>query len=105
MSGGVTAATVATYATAAAAGLSAVSSIKQMSDAKKQQPGGVPGGVPGAIEPPQASKTPDLDPLKKKNANAALTGPMAGPASTMLTGAGGVDPSSLSLGKTTLLGG
>ena len=28
-----------------------------------------------------------------------------GPASTMLTGPGGVDPNSLSLGKTSLLGG
>lgn len=101
MSGGVTAATVATYATAAAAGLSAVASVKSMSGGK----GGSAPAVQPAIEPPQAAKNPDIDPLKKKNANAAGVGPMAGPSSTMLTGVGGIDPSSLSLGKTTLLGG
>lgn len=102
MSGGVTAATVATYATAAAAGLSAVASVKSMSAGKGGA--GAP-AVQEAITPPQAAKNPEIDPLKKKNANAAAVGPLAGPSSTMLTGVGGVDPSSLSLGKTTLLGG
>lgn len=105
MSGGVTAATVATYATAAAAVVGAVGSIQSASAAKKQQ-GAVPAIQP-AVEPPQpqAAKNPDVDPLKRKNAGAAAVGPLAGPSSTMLTGVGGVDPSSLNLGKTTLLGG
>lgn len=42
------------------------------------------------------AKTPDIAALLKQN-----TG---GPGSTMLTGSGGIDPSSLMLGRSTLLG-
>jgi predicted transcriptional regulator len=46
-------------------------------------------------------KKPDSDALLSAN----LTNGKAGQASTMLTGAGGIDPNLLTLGKTTLLGG
>jgi len=46
-------------------------------------------------------KAPDVSAMLS---NAAQMG-MSGPASTLLTGAGGVDPNSLALGKNTLLGG
>lgn len=39
-----------------------------------------------------------------RGANAAGSGVNAGPASTFLTGASGIDPSQLTLGKNTLLG-
>jgi hypothetical protein len=46
-------------------------------------------------------KTPDMNAIMQSASQAAK----GGPASTMLTGPGGVDPNSLSLGKTSLLGG
>lgn len=46
-------------------------------------------------------KTPDLNSIMQS----ASQGAMGGPASTMLTGPGGVDPNSLALGKNSLLGG
>lgn len=46
-------------------------------------------------------KKPDSDALLSANLTAGKTGQ----ASTMLTGPGGIDPSMLTLGKTTLLGG
>ena len=46
-------------------------------------------------------KKPDSDALLSANLTAGKTGQ----ASTMLTGPAGVDPSTLALGKTTLLGG
>lgn len=47
---------------------------------------------------PQASKSPTVDGARKRVTNNAL----AGIPSTLLTGAGGVDPAGLSLGKTLL---
>lgn len=55
--------------------------------------------------PAQQTKAPDVNAYKTKNANAALAGPNAGAASTLLTGASGIDTDSLNLGKNTLLGG
>ena len=46
-------------------------------------------------------KKPDSDALLSAN----LTAGQSGQASTMLTGPAGIDPSTLTLGKTTLLGG
>ena len=56
-------------------------------------------------KPPQATKQPDRNAISGANAAAAMPGgPMAGNASTFLTGAGGVNPGTLDLGKNTLLG-
>ena len=60
--------------------------------------------VAPAEKPPQAAKAPDVNTVKKANANAAAMGPSAGPSSTWLTGPSGVDSASLNLGKSTLLG-
>ncbi len=53
----------------------------------------------------QAEKAPDAEVARAKNKNAMAGGMNAGPNSTLLTGPGGVDPTSLSIGKNTLLGG
>lgn len=52
--------------------------------------------------PPQAQKAPDAANMRRNNG--AAGGINGGVASTFLTGAGGVDPNSLMLGKSTLLG-
>lgn len=72
------------------------------------------GGGKGAETPaptapekaPQASKTPTTDVFRQNNtpSAAARAGLGATPSDTMLTGPGGVDNSSLNLGKNTLLG-
>lgn len=55
------------------------------------------------VAPPQATKAPDINAYKAKNAAiAAAAG--GGPSSTLLTGTGGVDPGEINLGKNTLLG-
>lgn len=46
-------------------------------------------------------KTPDMNAIMQSASQAAK----GGPSGTMLTGPGGVNPNSLSLGKTSLLGG
>jgi hypothetical protein len=54
---------------------------------------------------PQASKEPDRAGIAAKNAAAAAPGgSMAGNSGTFLTGPSGIDPSTLNLGKNTLLG-
>lgn len=62
--------------------------------------------APPVIEPPkQAEKAPSSDVLRAGNKKRMAAGGMdAGPNSTFLTGATGVDPLQLALGKTTLLG-
>lgn len=61
-------------------------------------------GVQAPEKPPQQAKTPDRNTLLTGNkVNPAIAG-MAGNASTFLTGASGVDMSSLNLGRSTLLG-
>lgn len=54
---------------------------------------------------PQASKVPDANADLTKNTGTGQAGGSPGVAQTFLTGPGGVDPSLLNLGKTTLLGG
>jgi hypothetical protein len=55
--------------------------------------------------PPQASKVPEASQVAAGQAGAGQAGGSPGVAQTFLTGPGGVDPSLLQLGKTTLLGG
>lgn len=57
--------------------------------------------VPAPEKPPQASKSPEVAAVRQQNVSAP-TGP--GNSSTFLSGTNGVDPSTLSLGKSTLLG-
>lgn len=54
---------------------------------------------------PQASKAPSVQSVQAGQAGAGQAGGAPGVAQTFLTGAGGIDPSLLNLGKTTLLGG
>jgi hypothetical protein len=72
--------------------------------------GGKGGGSappPPAPPPPpkQQEKPPEADVYRGKNQAAQEGGMSAGPSSTLLTGPEGVDPNSLELGKSTLLGG
>lgn len=63
---------------------------------------------PVAPTPPpqaQAAKAPDEQARRAASSASAGGGAFAGPASTMLTGTGGVAPGSLNLGRNTLLGG
>lgn len=53
-----------------------------------------------ANKPPQAAKSPDLAAISAMNAKAGGQGN----GSTFLTGAQGIDPSSLNLGRNSLLG-
>lgn len=57
-----------------------------------------------AAQAPTATATPDYNSLLKANTKASRSGPSAGPSSTFKSGAGGIDPSQLSLGTNTLLG-
>lgn len=58
-----------------------------------------------ADKPPQAEKAPDINAIAKKNALAAsASGALSGNSSTLLTGSQGVNPGSLNLGTSTLLG-
>lgn len=54
---------------------------------------------------PQASKAPTVQGVQAGQAGAGQAGGSPGVAQTFLTGASGVDPSTLNLGKNTLLGG
>lgn len=54
---------------------------------------------------PQASQAPGLQSVQAGTAGAGQAGGAPGVAQTFLTGAAGVDPSLLDLGKNTLLGG
>ena len=54
---------------------------------------------------PQASKAPTAQSIQAGQAGAGQAGGAPGVANTFLTGAGGVDPSTLNLGRATLLGG
>lgn len=102
MSGGVSITTVAAVATAAAAVGSAAYTLTRPTPK-------APGAV-AAPTPPQLATAPDANSqLRAQQAGDALPGGGAGgggggPSSTLLTGGTGVDPSSLSLGKNTLLG-
>lgn len=54
---------------------------------------------------PQASKAPGVQGVQAGQAGAGQAGGAPGVAQTFLTGASGVDPATLNLGKSTLLGG
>jgi len=56
--------------------------------------------APEPVKPPDTAKTPARDPFAAGNKTSAN---QQGPQSTMLTGAGGVAPSSLSLGRSSVL--
>jgi hypothetical protein len=60
-----------------------------------------------ATAPPesQAAKAPDASSIAAGQAGQGQAGGAPGVAQTFLTGPGGIDPSLLNLGKTTLLGG
>lgn len=61
--------------------------------------------VPEPEKPPQATKAPSREPMLAANTMAASpAGAMSGNSGTFLTGPSGVDPSSLNLGRNTLLG-
>lgn len=55
-------------------------------------------------KPPQATKAPDRTAMLAANASAAMPGAMRGNSSTFLSGTGGIDMSTLNLGRNTLLG-
>jgi len=57
------------------------------------------------IAPPQASSAPQVQGVQAAMGGTGQAGGAPGAASTILTGAGGVDPNSLTLGKKSLLGG
>ena len=54
---------------------------------------------------PQASKAPTTSAIMGQQAGTGQAGGAPGVAQTFLTGASGVDPSTLNIGKSTLLGG
>jgi hypothetical protein len=60
--------------------------------------------APEAVPMPQMSKAPDLNAIRNSQAGPGQAGGSPGVAQTFLTGAGGVDPSTLTLGRTLLLG-
>lgn len=60
---------------------------------------------PKIAPPPQASKTPDAANVRDQLKGPGQGGGAPGVAQNFLTGTGGVDPSLLQLGKSTLLGG
>lgn len=60
---------------------------------------------PTPVAPPQASVAPDANNTLKSLGGTGQAGGAPGVAQTFLTGPGGVDQSSLLLGKTSLLGG
>ena len=90
-------------ATTIAAVVGAVATVAKAM--QKPPDGGKPQELqpPTLEKPPQPTKAPNIDAIRKNNAT-ALTGPAAGNASTFLTGASGIDDASLNLGKNQLLG-
>lgn len=66
-----------------------------------------PPNMPSVSAPatPQASKAPNAQQVSGTMAGTGQGGGSPGAAQTLLTGAGGIDPNDLKLGKTTLLGG
>ena len=70
------------------------------------QPKAIP-TPPAPIAPPQsqAAQLPDANNNVKALGGTGQAGGAPGVAQTFLTGSGGVDPNTLSLGKTSLLGG
>jgi hypothetical protein len=61
--------------------------------------------APPPLPAAQTAKTPDASAVAQGLAGTGQAGGTPGVAQTFLTGPGGIDPSLLQLGKTTLLGG
>lgn len=59
---------------------------------------------PTPAPPPQTSQAPSVQGVQGAMAGTGQAGGAPGVAETMLTGAGGIDPNLLKLGKSTLLG-
>lgn len=81
-------------------GLGALKGMRDLSKAAKT-PAVKP--LTAADRPPAAAKAPDRPAMARTNA-AAAAGPGGGASGTFLTGPSGVDPSTLNLGRNTLLG-
>lgn len=102
MSGALTAAVVV------AAGATAYSAYTQNIASKRQESAQRDATAQAEKQAVQAEREFNRSNAKKPNAGAALAAnqqaALAGNAGTMLTGPGGVDPSTLQIGKNTLLG-
>ena len=61
--------------------------------------------VPKATPAPQASQAPSVQGVRQSVGGNGQGGGAPGAAGTLLTGAGGIDPKLLQLGKSSLLGG
>ena len=72
---------------------------------QKEQPSMQMPQMPAAPPEPQAAKAPDSQTVRAGQAGMGQAGGAPGVADTFLTGAGGIDPKLLALGRTTLLGG
>ena len=84
----------------ASAGTTAYSARKQSKAAEAQA-----AAVPKPEPPPQPVKQPKREAAVASNAAAAAPGgALAGNSSTFLTGPSGIDPSTLNLGRNSLLG-
>lgn len=105
MSGATTAMYVVAAVSAAAAATSYVQGKKQTAAQEKAAKQAKASSDASAKQQEEAtnkanSKTPDVGAMLSENAQSALSGQSG----TLLTGASGVDPNSLTLGKNTLLG-
>jgi hypothetical protein len=89
------------WAATAVAAASAVDSHQQASKAADKQ---AASEANAEATRPQASKAPTVKGVQADTAGAGQAGGAPGVAQTFLTGASGVDPSLLNLGKSTLLG-
>lgn len=106
MSGGATAMYVMAAVTAAAAANSAYQSNQQAKDQKHTADVARKQAADNAKAQEEATNRADVkSPDTSSILSAAQQAGKSGVSSTMLTGSGGVDASSLSLGKSTLLGG
>jgi len=93
---GLTGAQMLTGAQTGLAGANLVSTLL------KPMPSLTPPSAPGAL--PQSAHSPNAATISAGLAGAGQAGGSPGAAQTLLTGANGVDPNSLKLGKNTLLG-
>ena len=102
---GISAAAVAAIGAAASVGVAVYNGQQQASAQKKALAQAQNNAQAQATAADQAmnkasQKTPDT----RNSIDAAMSAGRGGQSGTMLTGASGIDPSSLSLGKSTLLG-
>jgi hypothetical protein len=92
----------AAWAAVAVSATSAYVSHKQAAEAQDRQ---TQAEQDAAANRPQASKAPGVQAVQADQLGTGQAGGSPGVAQTFLTGASGVDPSLLNLGKNTLLGG